>query len=108
MEKRFLFILVLVICGKIFAGALGVIHDRKDGAFVFETDEKKVQLYHADGSLSVNRLNFDSVISECTVRTFFENASGGFFCFGEGRRATFFLQMKAMNLCPFFTNANLI
>lgn len=65
MEKRFLFVLVLVICGKIFAGALGVIHDRKDGAFVFETDEKKVQLYHVDGSLSVNRLNFDSVISEC-------------------------------------------
>lgn len=41
MEKRFLFILVLVICGEIFAGALGVIHDRKDGAFVFETDAKK-------------------------------------------------------------------
>lgn len=102
MEKRFLFILVMVICGKIFAGALGVIHDRKDGAFVFETDAKKVQFYHADGSLSVNRLNFDSVISECTVRTFFENASGGFFCFGEGRRATVFFADESNEPVPLF------
>lgn len=102
MEKRFLFILVMVICGKIFAGALGVIHDRKDGAFVFETDAKKVQFYHADGSLSVNRLNFDSVISECTVRTFFENTSGGFFCFGEGRRATVFFADESNEPVPFF------